>query len=134
MANRRMFAKSIVTTDQFLSMPLSTQALYFQLGMQADDDGFVGNPRGIQRLLGCSDDELKLLIAKQYVIPFDSGVVVIRHWRLHNNIQKDRYTSTIYTDEKAQIKADSGVYTKCIQTVSKTYPKRIHRLVQVRSD
>lgn len=117
MANRRMFAKSIVTTDQFLSMPLSTQLLYFQLGMQADDDGFVGNPRGVQRLLGCTDDEVKLLIAKQYIIPFESGVIVIKHWKLHNSIQKDRYTPTIYTDEKAQLAADANVYTRCIQDV-----------------
>lgn len=103
MAERRMFAKTIIDSDTFLDMPLSTQALYFHLSMRADDDGFINNPRKIQRSIGATDDDLKLLIAKQFTIPFESGVVVIKHWRLHNYIQKDRYKPTIYQDEKAQL-------------------------------
>jgi hypothetical protein len=91
MAGRRMFAKSIIDTDLFLDMSLSTQALYFHLAMRADDDGFVNNPKRIQRMIGASDDELKMLIAKQYLIPFESGIVVIKHWKIHNLIRGDRY-------------------------------------------
>lgn len=129
MAERRMFAKTIIDSDTFLDMPLSTQALYFHLSMRADDDGFINNPRKIQRSIGATDDDLKLLIAKQFTIPFESGVVVIKHWRLHNYIQKDRYKPTIYQDEKAQLSVENnGVYenvstpvsnldTSCIQDV-----------------
>lgn len=129
MAERRMFAKAIIDSDTFLDMPLSTQALYFHLSMRADDDGFINNPRKIQRSIGATDDDLKLLIAKQFTIPFESGVVVIKHWRLHNYIQKDRYKPTIYQDEKAQLSVENnGAYknvpasvsnldTSCIQDV-----------------
>ena len=94
MAERRMFAKTIIDSDAFLDMPLTTQALYFHLSMRADDDGFVNNPKKIQRMTGASDDDAKLLIAKQFIIPFESGVVVIRHWKLHNYIRKDTYSAT----------------------------------------
>lgn len=103
MAERRMFAKTIIDSDAFLEMPLSTQALYFHLGMRADDDGFVNSPKKIQRLINCSDDDLKLLIAKNFIIPFESGVVVIKHWRIHNYIRNDRYKETPYLEEKAQL-------------------------------
>ena len=89
MAERRMFAKTIIDSDSFLDMPLSTQALYFHLSMRADDDGFLNNSKKIQRMVGCSDDDLKLLIAKRFIIPFESGVVVIKHWRIHNYIRSD---------------------------------------------
>lgn len=119
MAERRMFAKSIIDSDAFLDMPLSSQALYFHLGMRADDDGFVNNPKKIQRITGSSDDDLKLLIAKNFIIPFDSGVVVLKHWKIHNYIQKDRYKETNYLEEKARlITKDNKAYsldTKCIQ-------------------
>ena len=124
MAERRMFAKSVIDSDLFLDMPMTAQALYFHLAMRADDDGFVNNPRKIQRMIGASDDDCRILIAKQFIIPFDSGIVVIRHWRIHNYIQKDRYTPTLYEHEKAQIAPDqSGAYvstldTECIQDVS----------------
>lgn len=119
MAERRMFAKSIIDSDSFLDMPLSTQALYFHLAMRADDDGFVNNPKRIQRMIGSSDDELKVLIAKQYILPFESGVVVIKHWRIHNYIQKDRYHPS-ECPEKSLVKAEKGkpyelLYTDCIQ-------------------
>lgn len=100
MAERRMFAKSVIDSDAFLDMPLSTQALYFHFCMRADDDGFVNSPKKIQRLVGCGYDDLKLLFAKNFVIPFESGIVVIKHWKIHNYIQKDRYRPTVYQDEK----------------------------------
>lgn len=124
MAEKRMFAKTIIDSDAFLDMSLSTQALYFHLSMRADDDGFVNNPRKIQRMIGAGDDELKMLIAKKFIIPFESGVCVIKHWRIHNYIQNDRYKETVYKDEKAHLilkenKAYKYVDTPCIQTVSK---------------
>ena len=103
MANRRMFAKTIIDSDAFLDMPPSSQALYFHLAMRADDDGFINNPKSIMRVVGAKDDDIKLLVAKRFIIPFDSGVVVIKHWRIHNYIQKDRYTETKYIEEKNQL-------------------------------
>lgn len=103
MANRRMFAKTIIDSDAFLDMPPSSQVLYFHLAMRADDDGFINNPKTIMRIVGAKDDDIKLLIAKRFIIPFASGVVVIKHWRIHNYIQKDRYTETKYIDEKNQL-------------------------------
>ena len=124
MAERRMFAKSIIDSDAFLDMPLSAQALYFHLGMRADDDGFVNSPRRIMRLINCSDDDMKLLISKNFVIIFDNGIVVIKHWRIHNYIQKDRYHETNYTEEKKMLRLNennsySKMDTPCIQDVSK---------------
>ena len=103
MANKRMINASIVETDLFVDMPLSAQCLYFHLNVNADDDGFVGSPKRIQRSIGASDDDLKLLIAKGFIIAFKSGVIVITHWKMHNTIKKDRYTETIYTDELNQL-------------------------------
>jgi hypothetical protein len=101
MAERRMFAKTIIDSDAFLDMPHSSQALYFHLSMRADDDGFINNPKKIQRMVGASDDDLKLLIAKRFIIPFESGIVVIKHWKIHNYIRNDRYKETMYQEEKA---------------------------------
>lgn len=101
MAERRMFAKTIIDSDAFLDMPLSSQALYFHLSMRADDDGFINNPKKIQRMVGSSEDDLKLLIAKRFIIAFESGVIVIKHWKIHNYIQKDRYKPTLYQEEKS---------------------------------
>ena len=113
MAERRMFAKTIIDSDAFLDMPLSTQALYFHLSMRADDDGFINNPKKIQRMVGCGEDDLKLLIVKRFILPFDSGVVVIKHWKIHNYIRNDRYKPTIYTEERAQLELKaSGAYTE----------------------
>ena len=112
MAERRMFAKTIIDSDSFLDMPLSTQSLYFHLSMRADDDGFLNNPKKIQRMIGCSDDDLKLLVAKNFIIPFESGVVVIKHWKIHNYIRNDRYKPTVYVEEKAQLTSkENGAYT-----------------------
>lgn len=103
----------IIDSDAFLDMPLSSQALYFHLNMRADDDGFVNNPRKIQRMLGCSDDDLKLLLAKRFVIGFDSGVIVIKHWKMHNTLRKDRYNPTQYQDEyKALTIKENNSYTE----------------------
>lgn len=119
MAERRMFAKTIIDSDAFIDMPLSTQALYFHLSMRADDDGFINNPKKIMRMIGASEDDLKLLTAKRFIIPFDSGIVVIKHWKIHNYIQKDRYKPTVYVDERRTLSLkDNGVYTECIQDVS----------------
>ena len=116
MAKKRMFNTQIIDSDSFLDLPLSTQALYFHLNMRADDDGFINNAKMIQRMINCSDDDLKLLIAKNFIIPFDSGVVVVKHWLIHNTIQKDRYKPTVYSDEFALLDIkDNKAYTLCIQ-------------------
>lgn len=113
MAERRMFAKTIIDSDAFLDMPLSAQALYFHLSMRADDEGFINNPKKIQRMIGASDDDAKLLIAKNFIIPFESGVVVIKHWKIHNYIRNDRLVATKYQDEKLQLTVkDNGAYTQ----------------------
>ena len=118
MAERRMFAKTIIDSDAFLDMPLSSQALYFHLSMRADDDGFINNPKKIQRMVGSSEDDLKLLIAKRFIIAFESGVIVIKHWKIHNYIQKDRYKPTMYQDEKSMLVDKNNksytVETECI--------------------
>ncbi|MGV9031699.1 conserved phage C-terminal domain-containing protein [Lactococcus lactis] len=119
MAQRRMFSKKIVETDFFMEMSPTAKLLYFYLNMSADDDGFVGNPKTIKLISGATDDDLKILIAKQFIIPFDSGVIVIKDWKIHNYIQKDRYNQTQYLDEKKQLLVEeNGTYTKCIQDVS----------------
>lgn len=112
MAERRCFTKKITESDAFLDMPLSTQCLYFHLNMNADDDGFINNPRKLQRMVGCSDDDLKLLIAKSFLLVFESGVIVIKHWRMHNTLQNDRYHPTSYQEEYAQLGIkDNRAYT-----------------------
>ncbi len=113
MAQRRMFSLVVVDTDAFLEMPASTQNLYFHLGMRADDDGFVSSPRKITAMVNCSGDDLKLLIAKNFLIPFDSGVCVIRDWKVNNYLRKDRYSETKYLPEKRQLTEDeSGSYNR----------------------
>ncbi|WP_260148555.1 conserved phage C-terminal domain-containing protein [Leuconostoc citreum] len=119
MAQRRMFSKKVTDTDTFLDMPLSTQALYFHLNMHADDDGFIDNTKTIQRMIGSSDDDRKLLVAKQFIIPFENGLVVIKDWRVHNYIQGDRYHKTQYINEKSQLVVEeNNMYTKRVQDVS----------------
>lgn len=128
MAAKRMFTMKICDSDAFLDMPLSTQCLYFHLNMRADDDGFIGNPKRVQKVVGASEDDLKLLIAKRFVLAFEDGVIVIKHWRMHNTIQADRYTPTAYQDEKGclilkenksySFTPENGMETKCFQNVS----------------
>ena len=120
MAERRMFTKAITESDAFLEMPLSTQALYLHLNMNADDDGFVGSPKRIVRMISASEDDLKLLLTKRFILGFNSGIIVIKHWKMNNYIQKDRYKHTVYQEEykSLQIK-NNGAYTEldtdCIQ-------------------
>lgn len=112
MAERRMFAKTIIDSDAFIDMPLSTQALYFHLSMRADDDGFINNPKKIMRMIGASEDDLKVLCLKKFIIPFDSGIVVIKHWKIHNYIRNDRKKDTVYPEEMSLlIEKDNGAYS-----------------------
>lgn len=113
MAERRMFARSIVESDAFLDMPLSARCLYFALGMDADDDGFVGNPKSVMRQASATQDDLKLLIAKRFVLTFESGVIVIKHWRINNYLRNDRYKPTTYVEELKTLALDNkGAYTE----------------------
>lgn len=112
MASKRMFTMKIVDSDAFLDMPLSSQCLYFHLNMRADDDGFVGNAKRIMRLVGASEDDLKVLIAKRFVLTFEDGVLVIKHWRMHNTLSQNRYHETQYIDEKSMLNLkENGSYT-----------------------
>jgi len=112
MAERRMFAKTIIDSDAFLDMPMSSQALYFHLSMRADDDGFINNPKRIQRMIGASDDDMKLLIVKCFVLTFESGVIVIKHWKINNYIRNDRYKETVYQEEKSLLQVkENGAYS-----------------------
>ena len=116
MATKRMFNKKITDTDMFIDMPASAQILYFHLNMHADDDGFISNTKQIMRMIGSCEDDLKILFGKQFLIPFESGVCVIKHWKIHNYIKKDRYSKTIYSDEMGMIEEDEHkMYTKRIQ-------------------
>lgn len=109
---RRMFSPKIVCSDAFLDMPTSSRELYFQLGMEADDDGFV-NPKRIMRMVGASEDDLKVLVGKRFVLPFQSGVVVIKHWKINNLIKTDRYHETVYFEEKKMLETKlNGSYTE----------------------
>lgn len=113
MAQRRMFSKKITETDTFLDMPMSSQCLYFHLNMSADDDGFIGNAKTIKRMIGASDDDLKILLSKEFLIPFENGVVVIKDWKIHNYIRKDRYVETMYQQEKSTLKEnENGQYQR----------------------
>jgi hypothetical protein len=112
MANKRMFTMKICDSDAFLDMPLSTQCLYFHLNMRADDDGFIGNSKRIVRLVGASEDDLKLLIAKRFVLAFEDGVIVIKHWRMHNTLSQNRYHETQYLEEKEMLRLkENGSYS-----------------------
>ena len=113
MAERRMFAKSIVLSDAFLDMPLSARCLYFTLGMLADDDGFVGNPKSIMRQCGASQDDMLVLLQKRYVLGFESGVIVIKHWKINNYLRNDRSQETTYLEEKSTLALDAkNAYTE----------------------
>lgn len=140
MAQRRMFSKQITDTDAFLDMPATAQNLYFHLNMHADDDGFLGNAKTIKRMVGASDDDLKIITAKQFILVFDDGVSVIRDWHIHNYIQKDRYHPTVYQEDKEKLQLTKNkqyqissnqhkeienaevkqLDTECIQDVPKT--------------
>lgn len=106
MAERRMFAKSIVLSDAFLDMPMSARCLYFTLGMLADDDGFVSSPKAIMRQCGASQDDMEVLLQKRYVLGFESGIIVIKHWRINNYLRSDRYQHTTYIEEMETLETD----------------------------
>lgn len=136
MAEKRMFTQRIIDSDSFLDMPLSTQALYFHLNMRADDDGFINNPKRIVRTIGANIDDLKLLVTKRFVICFESGVIVIKHWRMHNTLQNDRYKPTQYQEELETLRVKSNksytekehgkqMETKCQPLGSGLDPERI---------
>lgn len=113
-----MFSKKITDSDKFLDLPLSTQALYFHLNMHADDDGFVDSTKTIKRMIGASDGDLRILMEQAFILPFESGVIVIKDWRVHNYIPKDRYQKTIYTTEfNRLVLEENKSYTECIQNV-----------------
>ena len=115
MAERRMFAKTIIDSDAFLDMPPTTQLLYFHLSMRADDDGFVNKPKSVMRMIGATQGDIEMLITKKFIIPFESGIVVIKHWKIHNYIRNDRYTETKYKEEKALLQLDeNNSYTTCL--------------------
>ena len=112
MAERRMFAKTVVDSDAFLDLPVSSQALYFHIGVRADDDGFVNNPKKIARITSCTDEDLQKLVDNGFLISFNSGVVVVTHWRMNNQIRGNRYKGTVCVNEKEQLFIQSnGVYT-----------------------
>ena len=132
MAERRMFTKKIIDSDAFLDMPLSTQSLYFHLAMRADDEGFINNPKKIQRMIGATDDDMKVLLTKRFIIAFESGIVVIKHWKMHNYIQADRFKPTPYREERNRLMVKDNkayklleaetleiptMYTECVQDV-----------------
>ena len=136
MAERRMMAKSVIDTDAFLDMPASTQSLYFHMLLRADDDGFIASPKGILRIIGASDDDLKLLLAKQYLFRFESGVVVIKDWKIHNYIKSDRYKPSMHPERELLTITANKEYTlinsdenemepKCIQSGTKMEPECI---------
>ena len=106
MADKRMFSNAIVNSDVFLDMPLSTQALYFHLSMNADNEGFVGSPKKIQKMIGASDDDMRILLAKRYILGFESGIIVIKHWYINNNIRQDQAKKTTYIEERAMLMLD----------------------------
>lgn len=133
MAQRRMFSQKVTETDKFLDMALTAQTLYFHLGMNADDDGFVGNPKSIKRMIGASDDDLTALVKKDYIIVFDDGVIAIKDWLVSNYVKKDRYTTTIYSDDRKLLAIDrnkryqiaSQMDPRCIQSGTDMEPERI---------
>lgn len=140
MAERRMFAKSIVLSDAFLDMPMSARCLYFTLSMLADDDGFVGSPKAIMRQCGASQDDMLVLLQKRFILGFDSGVIVIKHWRMNNYLQNDRHKTTTYIEELRTLELDEkNAYIErenqpCIQSVSNMYTQNSIGKVSIDKD
>ena len=129
MADKRMFSKSIVLSDAFLDMPATTRCLYFTLSMLADDDGFVNSPKSIMRQCGAGEDDFKVLVAKKFIIPFDSGVIVIKHWRINNYLRGDRHKPTKYLDEMAELQIEqNGAYTLAPKTSAPAKPALLDRV------
>ena len=127
-----MFSLKIIDTDEFLDMPQSSQYLYYNLAIRADDDGFIANHKRIMKMIGCNDDDIKILIAKKFVIPFDSGVCVIRHWRIHNLIRSDRYCETEHIEEKQKLIENKGKYELLANVIPNVIPNGNQMTPQVR--
>lgn len=121
MARRRMFSLDVVDTDRFLDMSPTTQNLYFHLGMRADDDGFVSSPKKIAAMCSSTIDDLKLLIAKGFVIPFENGVILITDWKVNNYIRKDRYTETRFKEYFDTVEVENDKYILALPSVGLTY-------------
>ena len=133
MSQRRLFSPKIIDSDAFLDMPQSSQLLYFHLCMRADDDGFVGNPKKILRMIGGNDDDLKVLTGKRFLLTFESGVIVIKHWRIHNTIRLDRYNETQYIEEKSSlIVKENDSYTEFLPNGNQMATNRIPKLSKVK--
>ena len=114
-----MFSKTIIDSDAFIDMPISARLLYYDLAMRADDDGFVNSPKKIIRMTRVSDEDLNTLKEKKFIIPFENGVVVIKHWKIHNYIRKDTYNETAYKEEKALLELDENKSYKLKVTTSR---------------
>ena len=137
MAERRMFAKSVVLSDAFLDLPVRSRCLYFTLGMVADDDGFINSPKSVLRQCGATAGDLKRLVEQEFLLEFPSGVVVIRHWRVHNQLRKDRHQDTVHVDEMAQLELDDNkvyVWQPSGNQMATQYRKEKNNLVQFSSD
>lgn len=122
MAERRMFAKTIIDSDAFLDMPVSARLLYYDLAMRADDDGFVNSPKKIMKFVGASNDDLNILLLRKFIIGFPEGIVVIKHWRIHNYIRKDTYTETSYKEEKAMLELDENKAYRLAESTPRQLP------------
>jgi hypothetical protein len=134
MATKRMFSKQITESDAFLDMPPTSQLLYFHLNMNADDDGFVGNPKKIMRMCGFAEDDLKVLFSKRFLLVFENGILVIKHWLIHNAIRKDMYKETQYLEEKKRLKIkDNKAYTES-RDETVTIPLQNRTIDKVRLD
>lgn len=135
MAERRMFAKTIIDSDAFIDMPVTARLLYYDLAMRADDDGFVNSPKKIMRMIGASQDDLGILVMRKFIIPFDNGIVVIKHWRIHNYIRKDMYHETKYKDEKAMLSTDENdAYTINVPDTIQISDNHVTNTIQLRDE
>ena len=125
MAERRMFAKTIIDSDAFIDMPVTARLLYYDLAMRADDDGFVNSPKKIMRMIGSSQDDLNILVMRKFIIPFDNGIVVIKHWRIHNYIRQDTYNETKYKEQKKLLELDENKSYRLIEEAPSTDRGRV---------
>ncbi|MCR4755635.1 MAG: hypothetical protein K5868_08925 [Lachnospiraceae bacterium] len=126
MARKRMFSFDVINSDRFLDLPLATRGLYFHLNCEADDDGFISSALRTLRAVDGTEEMLNELVNAEYLIKFDSGIYLVKHWLLHNCIQKDRYTPSIHTKERGQVNVVDRIYclssyTDCIQNGSNLY-------------
>lgn len=124
MAEKRMFANRIIDSDAFLDMPMSARLLYYDLAMRADDDGFVDSPKKIMKIIGASNDDMNILIMRKFILHFPEGIIVIKHWYVHNYIRQDTYRETTYKEEKALLELDENkAYRIAEKPCEKELPK-----------